>query len=1681
MDRTRRNDTALFTKAFYLCLETALFALLTVFCINPGIAFADTYQYVTQWGGYGTGNGQFYYPAGIAADNSGNIYVADMYNYRIQSFNSSGTYISQWGGYGTGNGQFYYPSGVAVDNSGNVYVADTYNNRIQKFNSSDAYVSQWGSYGTGNGQFNQTRNIGVDGSSNVYVVDLYNNRIQKFDSYGTYITQWGTTGTSNGQFSYPSGVAVDSSGYVYVSDSGNNHIEKFSSGGTYITQWGSSGTGNGQFNNPWGVAVDSSGNVYVADYNNNRVQKFSSSGAYITQWGSSGTGNGQFNGPMGVAVDNSGNVYVVEFSNNRVQKFSLSGTTTSYSIIASAGTGGSISPSGTTTVSSGGSQTYTITASSGYSISSVLVDGSSVGAVSTYPFSNVTANHTISVTFSAISTYSISGTVNTAGRAAISGVTVALSGTATGTTTTDSKGNYSFTGLYAGSYTITPSLSGYTFTPATIGLSVSSGSATNENFSGTLISCTNSPAMLARSTPLYYSSLQAAFNEAASGDTIMSEGLTFTENPTFSQNIPVILQGGYDCNYSGSSSYSTVSGSLTITNGKLTVSNFIIRSAPTANCTYSLSPISTFGSAGGTATLNIAGSCSGSWQAASDSGWINFGSTCDTGICTSSTISGTGSGSAGFYIDSNYTGSARTGHVTVSGQSFAITENATAYCTSCGVSYADVSSSYYARQYILGVGCAGIIPGCGGANYCPDSYVTNDAMAAYVVRAKEGEPPSDYCSSGSGFSDVDSTSTSCPYIKRLYDLGITQGCGSGNFCPGSNVTNDVMAAYIVRALEGEPPADYCSTGSPFNDVAISYAYCPHIKRLYELQISTGCGSGNFCPSAVVTKGQMAELIYLAFLKGQCDGTAQSIGSNGGTVTSNGATVTVPAGAFSTPSSVVLTKVSDPTETDQISSVYEISGIPANFSQDITIQIPVSGSLSGNVYAGLYQDMYFFSLGTPDINSTTYYPAQQNGGYISFTLPASAGLPSSARMKVPAGSGPAPGNTISISASDGWADPLTSSRGYFQLSYENKFGCSTSVLNQWLQYAENNYTLLTTTLGFSVAGLKNPFPMTVSNMTQPGKEPPYALTGFGQYSRWLGKYYGLSIDLNKDFCNSSTTSDLNNMNITLGHEFFHAIQYTYDPAWSVSTAAEWTPYTWFYESSSIWLESKIVPDYVDILFTNNASFYTTGLEAGGNCDHLCAQNHGYGASGFLRYLTNKYGDGLVLNIWNNIKSGNSTHTVDAIKATGRVNGGVVSLSDDWSAFVQQFITGTTGFAGWSAPSNDALYGAGATAQTFSWTSYPLSAYHVNLRFTKITSEANYKISMSIAGGNTSADLTGVLYKGTTYVGSLGVSSFGVDSGYTLQASPNDVYDLIIINKDTNADPLTGYANVNITITPPQLSISSLYPASGSVGDQVTITGSGFGTTQGGSTVSFNGTAATTVYSWSDTQIVVAVPSGATTGNVVATVNGAQSNGVPFTVTTLGSCGLNTIPTSLSVLQKLTNISSSFSSYQTNPTYGGSQTQCGSVEIGSAGFIDPLSNFSCGGSVHLDGTTFTYTQTTTNGYYPIDNATCSISGTISEDGSMIVSATVDYNETFSSGPGTLPAYSYHGTNSVHYTIQNICLLGPVSDIGAVYQGSAANNISDISYSISNGGSYVISYQSMDFSDTNCPPNIRLTFSP
>jgi len=82
-----------------------------------------------------------------------------------------------------------------------------------------------------------------------------------------------------------------------------------------------------------------------------------------------------------------------------------------------------------------------------------------------------------------------------------------------------------------------------------------------------------------------------------------------------------------------------------------------------------------------------------------------------------------------------------------------------------------------------------------------------------------------------------------------------------------SVTMDQMATFIVWAKEREPTANYCSTGSPFSDVDPNHWVCRYIKKLYEHGITTGCGQNplRYCSNDIVTRAQMTASLARAFL------------------------------------------------------------------------------------------------------------------------------------------------------------------------------------------------------------------------------------------------------------------------------------------------------------------------------------------------------------------------------------------------------------------------------------------------------------------------------------------------------------------------------------------------------------------------------------------------------------------------------------------------------------------------------------------------------------------------------------------------------------------------------------------------------------------------------------------------
>lgn len=324
---------------------------LTLWLLFSRLALAQQITTVAGGNGEGSAANQLSFPTDVYVDGTGNRYVADQINNRVQKFPPNSTSatagITVAGGNGVGSAanQLSYPIAVYVDGLGNLYVSDPSQHRVQKFppNSTSATAGVTVAGGTGEGSApNQLRNptgVYVDGPGNLYVTDSGNNRVQQFPPNSTSATAGATVAGGNGagsaanQLSLPNDVSMDGTGNLYVTDYYNNRVQKFPPNSTSATAGITVAGGNGmgaaanQLNGPDGLTVDGAGNLYVADYYNNRLQHFppnsTSATVGITVAGGYGEGSApnQLNGPNGLYVDGLGNLYTTDYYQHRIQRY----------------------------------------------------------------------------------------------------------------------------------------------------------------------------------------------------------------------------------------------------------------------------------------------------------------------------------------------------------------------------------------------------------------------------------------------------------------------------------------------------------------------------------------------------------------------------------------------------------------------------------------------------------------------------------------------------------------------------------------------------------------------------------------------------------------------------------------------------------------------------------------------------------------------------------------------------------------------------------------------------------------------------------------------------------------------------------------------------------------------------------------------------------------------------------------------------------------------------------------------------------------------------------------------------------------------------------------------------------------------------------------------------------------
>lgn len=327
-----------------------------------------------------TGSAAFAYPAGVALDSAGNVYVANRGGHQVRRI--AGGFVSTLAGSGvagSANGvgtaaSFNGPMGIAFNPMDNSLVVTEYEgNRVRRvtLDGRVTLIAGTGSPGDTNGagntaQFRRPTGVAVDHDGTIYVAESEGHRIRKIVRTGddptnpahytvSTLAGSGSPGFADGvgtsaRFYVPRGLAISSDGTLYVADEANRRIRRVSPGGEVVTIAGTGisgvtdGSGEGaRFNSPFGI-VWVSGALIVSEHGSHvlRQVRLKASGAAegrASNWmvqtiaGSSGStgsidGSGvdaRFNVPRLLAADASGNIYIADSYNHRIRRLTPTG------------------------------------------------------------------------------------------------------------------------------------------------------------------------------------------------------------------------------------------------------------------------------------------------------------------------------------------------------------------------------------------------------------------------------------------------------------------------------------------------------------------------------------------------------------------------------------------------------------------------------------------------------------------------------------------------------------------------------------------------------------------------------------------------------------------------------------------------------------------------------------------------------------------------------------------------------------------------------------------------------------------------------------------------------------------------------------------------------------------------------------------------------------------------------------------------------------------------------------------------------------------------------------------------------------------------------------------------------------------------------------------------------------
>lgn len=270
------------------------------------------FQFDQEFGGSGSGRGQFLSATNLDITKEGNLVVGDNGNCRYQVLRPDGSVKMTAGEPGRDGYKILGMSGIGVNHlTGDVWVCDQRGNKLVRFDPN----------GTPNlkvtAQVKYPMDVALDRDGSAYVIMAKNPKIHKYSAAGDFVESIGGTGKT--ALIFPTSIIINE-GHLFVSDFGGRRILKLDNKGNLVKEYKDKGEYE-EMKGPSSLHIDDKGNLFILDLGEVPVVQLTPEGELISKIGEFGNDSGKFIYPVGVVAKSKDEIFILDNSRNKILKF----------------------------------------------------------------------------------------------------------------------------------------------------------------------------------------------------------------------------------------------------------------------------------------------------------------------------------------------------------------------------------------------------------------------------------------------------------------------------------------------------------------------------------------------------------------------------------------------------------------------------------------------------------------------------------------------------------------------------------------------------------------------------------------------------------------------------------------------------------------------------------------------------------------------------------------------------------------------------------------------------------------------------------------------------------------------------------------------------------------------------------------------------------------------------------------------------------------------------------------------------------------------------------------------------------------------------------------------------------------------------------------------------------------